>query len=185
MSCCTSHTYLGVGLTVESRACDWAGGWVCLREGSWGMCPPVWMCLSRSGCGCTKRPVCVVCWRTRAHSHQCLLLWLLAQSLKVCIPGAFCTQPQFPYLLYSWGGEHRKKLLDKDGCSLYHPVTTTMSLACPIGLTHLFAFPKKVLMTSGPQGQAQVSLQLLQLAANTQRHKADMQALVFRPRRGL
>lgn len=152
-----THTHLGIGLTVESRACDWAGGWVCPREGSWSVCPPVWMCLSRSGCGCTKRPVCVVCWRTRAPLHHyvsCLGSWprLLERAYQVtsalslgflicCVRGVGNTGRDSP----------ARKGVPFTTLHYYEP-----GMFYP--LTHLFAFPEKVLMTSGYlQGQAQVS----------------------------
>lgn len=59
-------------------------------------------------------------------AHTCtfaslrLLPWLLAQALRACIPGDFCTEPRFPYLLCSRGWEHWKRLSGKEGCSLYY-----------------------------------------------------------------
>lgn len=32
---------------------SWGSGWVCLKEGSWGMGPPVWLCPCSSRCGRT------------------------------------------------------------------------------------------------------------------------------------
>ena len=49
----------GTGVLEEwvswSRVC-WGGRrWVCPREGSWGVGPPVWMCPCKSGCGRTHK----------------------------------------------------------------------------------------------------------------------------------
>lgn len=112
--------------------------------------------------------------------------WLLAQSLKACIPGDVCTEPQFPYLLYARGWEHRRRLPSKEECSLYHPATT-VSLACPTRLTHSFAVPEKVLMTSvdpkdKPRG-ATAPAACCKHSRDTRR-RTDVQVLVFIPGEG-
>lgn len=116
---------------------DPVGGWVHPREGgSWGVGPPVWMCLCRRGCG--------------AQRGRCVSVCAWGCVRCVCL-GSYSDPPERPgCVLSQWG-------LSFHICGTVRGSEASGMRSCPglaCQLTQVFALPEKVLLTSvDPKGQ--------------------------------
>lgn len=146
------------------------------KRGELGMCPPVWMCLCRSGRGYTKRPVCVVCRCSRAPLHQYVSCLgsepsLLEHAYQVTLVRSLSF---LTCCICSVRTTERDSL--QGGSS---PLLPLSCLAYP-----LVCFPEEVLMTSVDPKDNPGEPPHLQLAANTQGTRGRHACTCF-PRRQL